>query len=121
MWAFWDFLPTAAELAGAAAPAGIDGISVVPALDRQAAANHRTLYWEFHERGFHQAVRRDNWKLVRQGPAQARGAVRPRRGPRRNAQPGGGASPRWCGNWSRCSVHAHGIGPLPGAPRLREI
>jgi len=24
------------------------------------------LYWEFHERGFDQAVRKGNWKLVKQ-------------------------------------------------------
>ncbi|HWQ52830.1 MAG TPA: arylsulfatase [Bryobacteraceae bacterium] len=71
VWAFWDFLPTAAELAGAARPAGIDGASFASALAGKASANSRTLYWEFHERGFHQAVRRGNWKLVRQGPAQA--------------------------------------------------
>ena len=70
IWAFWDFLPTAAQLAGAAAPSGIDGISFVDGLTGKSAANRRTLYWEFHERGFHQAVRRDNWKLVRQGPGQ---------------------------------------------------
>lgn len=70
IWAFWDFLPTAAQLAGAAAPSGIDGISFVDGLTGKSAANRRTLYWEFHERGFHQAVRRDNWKLVRQGPRQ---------------------------------------------------
>src|SRR5262249_3341884 len=29
-WAFWDFLPTAAELAGTTGPAGIDGTSVLP-------------------------------------------------------------------------------------------
>ena len=69
-WAFWDFLPTAAQLAGVPAPSGIDGISVVDGLTGRAAANRRTLYWEFHESGFHQAVRRGNWKLVRQGPAQ---------------------------------------------------
>ena len=34
-WAFWDFLPTAAELAGAATPADLDGLSVVPTLSRQ--------------------------------------------------------------------------------------
>ena len=32
IWAFWDFLPTAAELAGAKPPADIDGISMVPAI-----------------------------------------------------------------------------------------
>ena len=30
--AFWDFLPTAAELAGAKPPAGLDGVSLVPTL-----------------------------------------------------------------------------------------
>ena len=69
IWAFWDFLPAAAELAGVPAPAGLDGISVVDGLTGKTRRNRRTLYWEFHERGFHQAVRRDNWKLVRQGPA----------------------------------------------------
>ncbi len=70
MWAFWDFLPTAAELAGGAAPAGIDGLSFTGALAGDQPQHRRALYWEFHERGFHQAVRRDNWKLVRQGPKQ---------------------------------------------------
>src|SRR5947209_8165309 len=32
VWAFWDFLPTAAELAGAKPPSGLDGVSIVPAL-----------------------------------------------------------------------------------------
>ena len=46
--AFWDFLPTFAELAGAEVPAGIDGLSMVPTLtgsgEQQA---HESLYWEF--------------------------------------------------------------------------
>jgi arylsulfatase A len=67
VWAFWDFLPTAAELAGAAAPKGIDGISMVNALFGKKQRNHEYLYWEFHERGFSQAVRMDNWKGVRLG------------------------------------------------------
>ena len=65
VWAFWDFLPTAAELAGASAPSGIDGISMVPALLGQPQKNHDYLYWEFHERGFSQAVRMADWKGVR--------------------------------------------------------
>jgi arylsulfatase A-like enzyme len=65
LFAFWDFLPTCAELAGAKAPAGIDGISFVPALKGQPMAKREYLYWEFHERGFSQAVRLDNWKGVR--------------------------------------------------------
>jgi arylsulfatase A-like enzyme len=67
VWAFWDFLPTAAELAGAKAPAGIDGISMAPALLGQPQQNHEYLYWEFHERGFSQAVRMGDWKGVRPG------------------------------------------------------
>ena len=69
-WAFWDFLPTAAELAGALAPAGIDGISVVPELLGATKAGpaqkpHEYLYWEFYEGGFKQALRMGDWKAVR--------------------------------------------------------
>jgi len=63
--AFWDFLPTAAELAGAEIPNGRDGVSIVPALLGRRQADPGTLYWEFHERGFSQAVRMGNWKGVR--------------------------------------------------------
>jgi len=65
--AFWDFLPTCCELAGADAPEDIDGISMVPALlgrSRQQK-EHEALYWEFHEQGKKQAVRMGNWKGVR--------------------------------------------------------
>jgi arylsulfatase A-like enzyme len=65
VWAFWDFLPTAAQLAGATPPAGIDGISMVDALFGKKQRNHEYLYWEFHERGFSQAVRMGDWKGVR--------------------------------------------------------
>jgi arylsulfatase A-like enzyme len=71
VWAFWDFLPTAAELAGVDAPKGIDGISILPALLGEQQRNHEYLYWEFHERGFSQAVRMADWKGVRLGPRQA--------------------------------------------------
>jgi arylsulfatase A-like enzyme len=67
-WAFWDVLPTLAEVAGVAAPSGVDGMSILPALMGKSQAPHEYLYWEFHERGFHQAVRQGQWKLVRQGP-----------------------------------------------------
>ena len=65
IWSFWDFLPTAAELAGVKAPAGIDGISVVPALQGKHLPKREYLYWEFHEGGFSQAVRLGQWKGVR--------------------------------------------------------
>jgi arylsulfatase A-like enzyme len=66
--AFWDFLPTAAELARIDAPANIDGISILPAMLGQPQTNrHEFLYWEFHEGGFKQAVRMGDWKTVRFG------------------------------------------------------
>src|SRR5262249_9713812 len=69
VWAFWDFLPTAAELAGVSAPAGIDGLSVVPTLTGQGSQKaHDALYWEFHEQGSKQAVRTGDWKAVRLRP-----------------------------------------------------
>jgi arylsulfatase A-like enzyme len=70
VWTHWDFLPTAAELAGTRAPAGIDGLSMAPALFGKPAPPHEFLYWEFHERGFQQAVRWGDWKAVRLGPGR---------------------------------------------------
>jgi arylsulfatase A-like enzyme len=67
-FAFWDFLPTAAEIAQAKLPGRIDGISMLPTLLGQPQTNrHDFLYWEFHERGFQQAVRMGDWKAVRLG------------------------------------------------------
>jgi arylsulfatase A-like enzyme len=65
--AFWDFLPTAAELVQAAPPPGTDGISYLPTLLGQAdkQKKHDHLYWEFQERGGKVAVRFGNWKAVR--------------------------------------------------------
>jgi len=69
VWAHWDFLPTAAEIAGAKVPDGIDGISMLPAITGKKQRNHEYLYWEFHEGGFKQAVRFGDWKAVRLDPA----------------------------------------------------
>ena len=64
--AFWDILPTFAELAGTKAPANIDGISFTAALTGKGIQKkHDYLYWEFHEQGGRQAVRQNNWKAVR--------------------------------------------------------
>jgi arylsulfatase A-like enzyme len=68
--AFWDFLPTAAELADAEPPRGIDGQSIVPSLFGRPQNPHEYFYWEFHESGFHQAVRTGNWKGIRLGPKE---------------------------------------------------
>jgi len=65
MSAFWDFLPTACDLAGIAVPAGNDGISYLPELVGQDQASHEYLYWEFSELGGKQAIRRGKWKLVK--------------------------------------------------------
>jgi arylsulfatase A-like enzyme len=67
--AFWDFLPTAADLAGARTPDGLDGISFAPTLfGGSGQKKHDYLYWEFHERGFKQAIRTGEWKAVRLAP-----------------------------------------------------
>ncbi len=73
--AFWDFFPTACELAGVEPPpaydvetrTGIDGISYAPTLlgrnDRQA--RHDYLYWASQEGETSVGVRMGTWKLVR--------------------------------------------------------
>ena len=69
---FWDFLPTAAEIAGACCPTNLDGVSLLPTLLGVAQTNrHDFLYWEFHERGFQQAVRMGDWKGVRPQAGEA--------------------------------------------------
>jgi arylsulfatase A-like enzyme len=68
VWSHSDFLPTAAEIAGAKAPMNIDGISMLPALLGKKQNSHAFLYWEFHEGGFKQAVRMGDWKAVRRDP-----------------------------------------------------
>jgi len=70
-WAHWDVLPTLAEIAGGRAPDGLDGMSMVRALRGEAQATHASFYWEFHERGFQQAVRMGRWKAVRLKPGAA--------------------------------------------------
>jgi arylsulfatase A-like enzyme len=71
VWAFWDFLPTACELAGAPVPPGLDGLSLVPILTgKREQEPHDFLYWEFHEGGFKQAVRHGDWKAIRLAPRE---------------------------------------------------
>jgi arylsulfatase A-like enzyme len=65
---FVDFLPTAADLAGAATPPGLDGQSIVPTLVGQSqATQHESLYFEIYEPYFQQAVRMGDWKGYRLG------------------------------------------------------
>jgi arylsulfatase A-like enzyme len=71
-WAFWDFLPTAAELAGAPLPNGFkpDGLSLVSFLRGGPAPQRSHFYWEVHEGPSIQAVRFGDWKAIRPGPGR---------------------------------------------------
>ncbi|EMI26793.1 N-acetylgalactosamine 6-sulfate sulfatase (GALNS) [Rhodopirellula europaea SH398] len=64
--AFWDFLPTACELAGAEPPADIDGVSYLPALLNQPEkqTKHRYLYWASSEGPTSVGLRSEIWKAV---------------------------------------------------------
>ncbi len=63
--AFYDMLPTLAELAGVAYAGPTDGISLVPTLlGRGGQRRHDFLYWEVPAKsGVVQAVRSGDWKL----------------------------------------------------------
>jgi len=64
--AFWDIMPTLAEIAGVNAPENIDGLSFLPVLTGQDfQQEHAAMYWEFHELGGRQAVRKGDWKLLK--------------------------------------------------------
>jgi arylsulfatase A-like enzyme len=74
-------MPTFSELAGARAPQGIDGFSVLPALQGKRQKPHDFLYWElpryngktgeFRKETPMQAVRMGDWKAVRPKPDAA--------------------------------------------------
>jgi uncharacterized sulfatase len=69
---FGDLMATAAEVAGVRPPRKLDSLSLLPTLLDQPSRQrqHEYLYWEFHERGFHQAIRYEDWKGVRLGTKQ---------------------------------------------------
>lgn len=65
--AFWDMMPTLSELTGKKLTVETDGISLLPTLfSHGEQKEHDYLYWEFHEMGGRQALRKGNWKLIRQ-------------------------------------------------------
>ncbi len=65
---FPDMMPTFSQLANTYIPPNIDGISMVPTLLGEGnQEQHEYLYWEFHEQGGKQAVRKGDWKAVRLG------------------------------------------------------
>ena len=64
-WYFADVMPTLLEIAGQKTPTGLDGASVWPTIQgKRQDLSERYLYWEFHARGFQQAVRYGKWKGV---------------------------------------------------------
>ena len=64
--AFWDVMPTFAEISGATLPGTTDGISFLPTLlGTKGQRQHDYLYWEFHEGGGSMAIRQGNWKAIR--------------------------------------------------------
>ncbi|MFY7818687.1 MAG: arylsulfatase [Akkermansiaceae bacterium] len=72
-WAFWDFLPTAAQMAGAEIPSQCktDGLSLLDFLQGGPAPKRECFYWELHEGKPIQAVRFGEnlqWKAVKNGP-----------------------------------------------------
>ena len=70
---FQDLFPTFAELAGAKAPANIDGISFVSELlGRPTQKKHQYLYWEL---GTRQGLRKGNWKAIRNSTKKKLGDV----------------------------------------------
>lgn len=63
--AFWDMMPTFAEMIDVETPADIDGISILPELKgKRQREQHDYLYWEFHEGHGKRAVLRGDWKLI---------------------------------------------------------
>lgn len=69
MFAFWDLMPTFAEVAKSKDKNffGGDGLSILPTLTNKGKQKkHDYLYFEFQELGGRQAVRKGSWKLIRQ-------------------------------------------------------
>jgi arylsulfatase A-like enzyme len=73
--AFWDILPTLAEITDFTIPSSSDGISFLPVLTGAVdQEKHDFVYWEFHEQGGKQAVRMGKWKGIRLGVKENRNA-----------------------------------------------
>lgn len=66
-FAFWDYLPTFAELLKVPHPETLDGISLLPELLGKKGEKERSyFYFEFQELGGRQAVIKGSWKLLHQ-------------------------------------------------------
>ncbi|WKN42791.1 arylsulfatase [Tunicatimonas pelagia] len=63
--AFYDVLPTLAEVAGVDELPATDGVSFLPVLlSQDNQPKHDFLYWEFPQYGGQVAVRMDEWKFI---------------------------------------------------------
>jgi arylsulfatase A-like enzyme len=64
--AFWDILPTFSALVNEELKTPVDGISFLPTLLGEGEQPvHSHLYWEFHEKGGKQAIRKGKWKGIK--------------------------------------------------------
>jgi len=64
--AFWDIMPTVADIIDSEVSDTLDGISLMPTLTGDGEQlKHDYLYWEFHEKGGRIAVRKGKWKGVK--------------------------------------------------------
>ena len=63
--AFWDFLPTVCDITGEEFSDNVNGISYLPVLLNGDQVEHEYLYWEFPSAGGKQAIRKGDWKAVR--------------------------------------------------------
>lgn len=62
--AFWDFLPTACELAGKKEAVSTDGLSFVSLLKGKTQPKHDYLFWKYGEK---LAIRQGSWKALKPG------------------------------------------------------
>ena len=63
--AFWDVLPTLAEITNAEVPNNIDGISFLPTLLGNEQVKHDYLYWEFYGVKAQAVLIDGTWKAIR--------------------------------------------------------
>ena len=67
--AFWDVMPTLADLVGTDLVTEVNGVSFLPVLMGQDPPIPSEMYWEYHGRGWNgaQAARIGPWKGIRMG------------------------------------------------------
>ena len=124
-WAFWDFMPTVAELSGGTAPADTDGVSIVPTLYGKSQDPKSYLYWTWAGTGMASLDLQADWVLEQlasgllgyrnvvsgevasQHPSLGEGNARPTKG---KGSPGYGVRiGDWKGVVAHCAATADGI------------